>query len=212
MCHFFNYSIWLSGSLNAIKRRKKERFQLDTSLFKKTKHLNWAKQHGPQNYPLQLPGGTKLMNNLAFWEWPLRLPTDYFASKMKSENSKSTEKWSTQSSGHSPRALIRAFRGRALWHWTETATRHTDVSKPDTGEPRGNVICAKLQSRKLSLETEHHNYLYLKENIPKSFFLLVFVTIYLFLFAALTLFPKVVTPLSTLLHVLRIWYLSLAFI
>lgn len=62
------------------------------------------------------------------------------------------------------------------------------------------------------LKTEFPDYINLKENIPKSFFLFVFVIIYLFLIAASTLFPKVMKQLSTSLPVLRLWSLFPAFI
>ena len=46
----------------------------------------------------------------------------------------------------------------------------------------------KTAIQKASLETEFHNYIYLKENIPKSFSLLVFATMYLFLFAVFNVY------------------------
>lgn len=48
-------------------------------------------------------------------------------------------------------------------------------------EPLRIIIC-KTSIQKTSLETEFHNYIYLKEKVPKSFLLLGFATTYLFLF------------------------------
>lgn len=95
-----------------------------------------------------------------------------------------------------------------MWHWKERPTLwFWNLLKPNKKEP-WRIISFRPENCP-SLETESRNYIYLKENIPKSFSLLVFLVLFtcFCLLFCLTLFPKVITQLSTSLPVLRIWYL-----
>ena len=119
---FFQLLDLVEWLLKSDKEKKKEHFQLDTSLFKKPKHLNGAKQYGPQNYSLRFPKGTKIMNHLVFWWWIFWLSTDFFLLKWRVKILSVLRNGQHRAPGHSPGNVVCSFLGTALWHWNETAT------------------------------------------------------------------------------------------
>lgn len=111
--------------------------------------------------------------------------------------------------------LMHAFLSTIMWCWNEIATTlwHGNRLKSNTKEPVRIILCVKLLSRKPSLETEFHDYMYLNENIPKTFLLLVLLLFTCFcLLFCVTLISKSRNAALISPPVLKMWYLFLAFI